>query len=447
MRQTTEISELIEIIGKRKWITIVMVILAVGAGLAYGYWRWTPTYRADTVLMVSSARTPDEAGLVDFGTVSMNQMLAVTYGEIVKSRSVLERVIDDLNLNTSYEGLSARTSSTTIPSTELIRISVDSKSSQEAIAIADRIAEVFEEEIGSIQSLSSVRIIDRAAVRRDPVNMGRIRIVAILGVAGFVFGIVLTLIADYRDKTIKTPEDLERYIGVNSIGDIPDFGRDKGLVLKENPRSPIAESYRSIRTNIQFANIDGDVRTILFTSSNKSEGKTSTISNIALTMADAGHRVILIDCDFRNSSIHKAFNITNKYGVTDILLKEEEYGKHIHRVGANKNLDVLTAGQSPSNPSELLYSKSMKKFIDRLGEDYEYILVDTPPVTPVTDATVMSTYIDGVILVCSAGRTEIDSLRKTVEALRKVESNIIGVILNKTPSKGKKSYYYYSGEI
>lgn len=448
MRQTAEISEVLEAIGKRKWIVVLMTMVLTASSLAYGYWKWTPTYRADTTLMVGTWKTNlvDGQESIDIGMISTNQVLAITYGEIVKSRAVLEVVIDELNLNMTYEGLLGMISSGPIDSTEIIRVSVDSKSSQEALRIADKIAEVFVEEIKSILNIDNVRIIDRAAVRRGPVNMGRVRITAIAGLVGLVAGIILTLIVDYMDKTVKTAEDLEKYVGMSSLGSIPYFGRDKGLVLRENPRSPIAESYRSIRTNIQFANIDGDLKTILFTSSNKSEGKTSTISNIALTMADAGHKVILIDCDFRNSSIHKAFNLTNKHGVTDILLKEEEYAKNIHRVGANRNLDLLTAGQSPSNPSELLYSKSMKKFIDKLKEDYEYVLVDTPPITPVTDATVMSSYIDGVILVCSAGKTEIESLKRAVEALRRVESNIIGVILNKVPSKGNKSYYYYSGQ-
>lgn len=219
----------------------------------------------------------------------------------------------------------------------------------------------------------------------------------------------------------------------------------KDLIVHEKPKSPISEAYRSVRTNIQFANIDGEIKTIMFTSANKSEGKTTTVSNIAITMADAGHKVMIIDCDFRNPSIHRSFGISNKYGVTDILLKGKSYREYINCIATHDNLDVLTAGKIPRNPSELLYSKTMRKFIDELKGDYEYIMIDAPPILPVTDAAVMATYIDGIILVCASGVAEVESTKSAVESIQKVGGNIIGAVLNKIPVKQKKyhNYYYY----
>lgn len=219
----------------------------------------------------------------------------------------------------------------------------------------------------------------------------------------------------------------------------------KNLIVHEKPKSPISEAYRSIRTNIQFANIDKEIKTIMFTSTSKSEGKTTTVSNVALTMADAGHKVLVIDCDFRNPSVHKMFSLTNKYGVTDLLLKEKDYKEYLNRIATHENLDVLTAGKVPRNPSELLYSNAMKKLIVALKQDYDYVMVDAPPILPVTDATVMATYIDGVVIVCASGVAEVESVNKAVDSLKKVGANIIGAILNKTPIKYKEysNYYYY----
>lgn len=219
----------------------------------------------------------------------------------------------------------------------------------------------------------------------------------------------------------------------------------KQLIVHEKPKSPISEAYRSIRTNIQFANIDKEMKTIMFTSTNKSEGKTTTISNIAITMADAGHKVLVVDCDFRNPSVHKAFGISNKYGVTDILLKGKDHKEYLNHILSHENLDVLTVGKVPRNPSELLYSNAMRKLMEELKKDYDYVMVDAPPILPVTDATVMATYIDGVVLVCAAGVAEVDSTRKAVDSLKKVGANIIGAVLNRTPVKYKSyhNYYYY----
>lgn len=219
----------------------------------------------------------------------------------------------------------------------------------------------------------------------------------------------------------------------------------KQLIVHEKPKSPISEAYRSIRTNIQFANIDKEMKTIMFTSTNKSEGKTTTISNIALTMADAGHRILVVDCDFRNPSIHKAFGITNKYGVTDVLLKGKDHKEYLNHIMTHDNLDVLTAGKVPRNPSELLYSNSMRKLMEEFKKDYDYVMVDSPPILPVTDATVMATYMDGVVLVCASGVAEVESTRKAVDSLKKVGANIIGAVLNRTPVKHKEysNYYYY----
>lgn len=217
--------------------------------------------------------------------------------------------------------------------------------------------------------------------------------------------------------------------------------------MHNSSKSPISEAYRGIRTNIQFANVDNNIKTILMTSSAIGEGKTTTLCNVAMTMADAGHKVIIIDCDLRKPRIHKFFEVSNRVGITDILLKGEDF-KSFLRGGFHPNLEIITSGKIPSNPSEILYSNAMKNLIEKIKMEYDYVFIDTPPVIAVTDAVIMSQYIDGVVLVCSSGKTEVEMVKKAKESLAKVNANILGVVLNKIPLKGQKyaNYYYYSNK-
>lgn len=180
----------------------------------------------------------------------------------------------------------------------------------------------------------------------------------------------------------------------------------------------------------------------MVTSSTAGEGKTTTLCNVAATLADSGYKVIIIDCDLRKPRIHKFFGISNHAGITDILLKGDAYEDYLHK-SFHKNISVIPSGNIPTNPSELLNSTAMRKFIDRLKENYDYIFIDTPPVVPVTDAVIMSTYIDRVILVCASGSLEIDMAKKAKESLDRVGANILGVVLNKIPVNASKYQYYY----
>lgn len=219
----------------------------------------------------------------------------------------------------------------------------------------------------------------------------------------------------------------------------------KELIVNNNPKSPITEAYKSLRTNIQFANVDGDVKTLIFTSATSSEGKTTTLSNVALTLADLGYKVLVMDCDLRKPRIHRVFEISNAEGLTDMLLSGKDYRSYLAK-DLYSNLDVLPSGKIPTNPSEILSSEKMKNFTEKLKEDYDYILIDTPPLLPVTDAAIVASYIDGVILVCASGVIEIEGAKKAKDSLEKVKANVLGVVLNKVPIKGQKysNYYYYA---
>lgn len=215
------------------------------------------------------------------------------------------------------------------------------------------------------------------------------------------------------------------------------------LITVKDPRAPISEAYRSLRTNIQFSSFDEKLKVIMVTSAGPGEGKSITSANLAVIMAQSGNKTLLVDCDQRKPSMHKIFQISNIYGLSNLLAGEISTECAIIESDID-NLQILTSGVKPPNPSELLSSKKMNLFIDSLRNEYDYIILDTPPVLAVTDAQVISKYSDGCLLVVSSGEAEKEAVIKSKEALEKVNSKILGVVLNKmrVNSKGYYSTYY-----
>jgi len=215
------------------------------------------------------------------------------------------------------------------------------------------------------------------------------------------------------------------------------------FIVEKDPKSIAAESYRTLRTNLQYSSFDEEYKVIVVTSAEPGEGKSTTAGNLALSIAQSDKKVVLIDCDLRKPSLHKKFEISNTAGLSDVIVGKESISVVGHRY--NNNLTVLTSGKIPPNPSEMLGSKSMKALIDALKKVFDYVILDTPPVQAVTDAQILSTRADGTLLVIRAEKTKKDSVINSVNLLKKVNANIIGTILNGVDTK-RNSYYYYYGD-
>jgi len=217
------------------------------------------------------------------------------------------------------------------------------------------------------------------------------------------------------------------------------------LATLEKPRSPNAEAYRTVRTGIQFSSIDDPIRSLVVTSPGPSEGKTTTAANLAVVMAQAGKKVVLIDADLRKPAQHRLWAAPNTVGLTGLLLQEEQPERLDFVLTPTKveNLWLITSGQLPHNPSELLGSQKLQRLVERLLQDYDYLIFDAPPALAVTDPIVLGQSLDGVLLVVDSGGTREPALAQTVQALAKVQAHIIGVVLNKFPVKSGGYYYYY----
>ena len=218
------------------------------------------------------------------------------------------------------------------------------------------------------------------------------------------------------------------------------------LVTQNDPKNPAAEAYRVIRTSVQFAQAGKELKTIAITSCTPNEGKSTTIANLAIVLTQAGKSVLIMDCDMRNPTVHKNFNLSNKVGLSSCISMGTAVADAVQETGI-EGLDALTAGVIPPNPSELLGSERMQNILQRAKEEYDYVLIDTPPVLPVTDSLVLGRMVDGLILVIDSGEIKVEMAREVKNQLMHSGANILGVVLNKVRSEhhgyGYGYYYYY----
>ena len=292
-------------------------------------------------------------------------------------------------------------------------------------------------------------VVDPAIAALEP-SSPRIVLNAILaGFVGLLIAIGIAFFLEYLDDTVKSGSDVEALVGVPTLGAIIRMkgGGDRSeiyhLAALLYPRSPAAEAYRTLRTNVEFAAIDRPVRTLLVTSSIPGEGKTTTAANLAVVFAQAGRRTLLLDADLRKPGVHKVFDLQNSQGLTSLLRSDEVDAMSVAQATEQDNLAVLTTGPLPPNPAELLRSPRMKVVLDRLAASVELVIIDSPPLRAVTDAAILASITDGTLFVIDAGRTRRGAAVSGREALAKVGARVLGVTLNRLSEKASGDYYYY----
>jgi len=256
---------------------------------------------------------------------------------------------------------------------------------------------------------------------------------------------------EYLDDTIKSAEDVRRAIDLTTLGGIPTIEgghQASKLISLTQPRSPITEAYRALRTNLQFSMVDNPLRVLMITSANSQEGKSITAANLAVVMAQMGKRVVLIDADLRRPAQHIVFALSNKVGLTDILMDTGVQWEAVLQSTEVETLKVVTSGSLPPNPSEMLSSKRMIHLIEDLQQHADMLIFDCPPVLAVTDALVLTSRVDGALLVINASKTRRAQVMRTKEALDTVGAHILGVALNRASYRKYGEYHsdYYAEE-
>jgi succinoglycan biosynthesis transport protein ExoP len=314
--------------------------------------------------------------------------------------------------------------------------------------------------------VNNISLVDPPNEPRSPI---RPRVIVNLSVGvllGLLVGIILATLREFMDSSIKTPEDVEKKLGVTFLGLLPEIPDDKTpvfsrkgakslrrnvnlgafkpeLIVHERPLSGIAEAARSIRTNLMFLNPDTPYRTILVSSAAPSEGKTTIACTIAIALAQGGHRVCIIDCDLRRPRLHKIFDRFGDLGVTNVLIGESTIEEAAKATGID-NLSCIPAGPIPPNAADILHSEKFKQFIKDVGQKFDRVIIDSPPIVAVTDAAIISTVVDGTVYVLRAFSTSKALSRQGLRSLRDVGSKLIGTVLNAVDlNKHEYSYYYH----
>lgn len=306
-------------------------------------------------------------------------------------------------------------------------------------------------EIGVSASLtaSNVQVLDRAEMPKTPHKPQKRLNFMLAVIVGLFGGVGLAFFVEYLDNTVKTPDDIEKAVSLPSLGLVPNFSgkneKDKNVMVTfEDKKSPLSEAYRSIGTYIQFSSAVKPPRTMLVTSPRQSEGKTTTAVNTAITLAHSYGKGIIIDCDMRKPRLHKIFDMDNTNGLSTFLTGNTEFSNSLIQKTRVENLDIITAGIIPPNPSELLSSSRMRDLINVLFPLYSFAIFDSPPVLGLSDSLVLSTLTDGVIMVVKAGDTPRDVAVKARKLIQGVNAKILGVVLNGiTASDLKYGYYSY----
>jgi capsular exopolysaccharide synthesis family protein len=307
-------------------------------------------------------------------------------------------------------------------------------------------------------AINTLNIIEPASLPTIPIGPVAATTVFVAAAIGFTLATGAAYLLEYLDDSVTNPDEVLKLTGLPTlagIARITDDGEDGRLITLTKPRSPTSEAYRVLRTGIQFSSVDNPDRvSLMVTSANPSEGKSLTVANLAIVMAQAGHNVLVIDADLRRPVQHKIFRLPQQGGLTSLLLEVDmdaasnktlEAIKKVIQPTSVEGLHVLTSGLIPPNPSELLGSVKMKRALATMAEHYDYVIIDSPPVLAVTDASILSQRSDGVLLVADAGNTRRGPLKQAVEQLMVGNAHLIGVVLNKLKprSDGYYTYYYY----
>jgi polysaccharide biosynthesis transport protein len=302
--------------------------------------------------------------------------------------------------------------------------------------------------LAEAQSTSNIVTVEEATLPVTPIRPRTVQNTLLGALVGLMLSVGLVFLIEYLDDRIRSPDQIDKVLKLPVVGLIAKMGNGyhgtgkHRLIAVREPRSPIVEAFRSLRTNIQFAGVDQPIRALLVTSAGPSEGKSTVAANLAVVMAQAGLKVALLDADLRRPTQHKQFNQVNRSGLTDMILRDPSQWSGLAIASGVPNLSLLLSGSLPPNPSELLGSKRMRQLLDHLHQSYDVVIIDAPPLLPVTDALVLSPLTDGVLLVIDYGSTRIGEAVQGKTQLDQSGARILGVVMNKIPT-GRRGYSYY----
>ncbi|MFC6286085.1 polysaccharide biosynthesis tyrosine autokinase [Nocardioides sp. GCM10027113] len=434
---------------RRRWTAVLLVMFLAVASAAFLTWQATPQYASSVRLFVSTSESDTSSAYQ--GSLFASQRVA-SYAELVsENRQLAAEVSADLGGELDPDVLMDQIKAQVVPETVILELTATHPDPVVARDIAQAYAEglrlmiaELETPDGKNNALIKASIPESARINPTPVAPQPVRNLGLATVLGLLLGIGLAVARELLDTSITTSED------IGEVSDAPVLGNikaDSQLVAQPpatalKGATPWAEAFRVLRTNMQYVEVDQDQKVFVVTSSLPAEGKSTTSVNLAVTMAQAGHSVVLIEADLRRPQIAKRLELDDSVGTTNVLIGRVPLADALQEYDAT-GLNVLASGPIPPNPSELLQSTAMEKLLAELRDQFDVVIIDAPPLLPVTDAALLAARSDGALVVVRHGRTTRDQLGHAIERLDAVDAKTIGVVVNMTPARKSSSPYGY----
>ncbi|HEY8788358.1 MAG TPA: polysaccharide biosynthesis tyrosine autokinase [Actinopolymorphaceae bacterium] len=441
---------------RKRWLligVIALVALTAAAGLSF---TATPTYQATASVYFSLPYGTTANDLYQGSNYTQNQVLS--FAELATMPVVLQPAIDELGLQTSPKQLAGFIDATATANTVIVEITASDTSAQRSAVVANAVAD----ELGIVvrklspkdtkgRSTVDVSTIGSASVPISPSAPKKKRNL-VAGLFGGIFiGAALAVVMELLDTRIRRASDVAAITSAPLLGDIAAdkvFLRNR-LVVRDLPLSPAAESFRRLRTNLEFLAVDERPLAVVITSSLAKEGKSTTVANLAIACADVGDRVLLVDADFRQPSIAEYLGIEGSAGLTTVLTGRATFDDVVQpwSTDGRTSLDVLTSGDIPPNPSELLASRAMARFLENVKDRYDIVLFDSAPLLPVTDAAILAAGMTGAVVLAKATKVRRAQFGDAIASIEQVGAKVLGVVLQGVTTKSSNSYYGYAPRV
>lgn len=428
---------------RRRWLVLIVCVLAGLGGAALQTHATTKVYKSSARVFVNipAAQSTEQA----LQGTQLSSQLIESYAEIATSHTAAERIEASLHLPYTASKIKQELSATFQPETLIITISASDENPTRAAQLAETAASVLNETVSSLQQgqthdTSQASIIDDAVVPTSPSSPRPTRNLVLGGLLGILVGVALALLVEALDRRVRNKAEVERLLRAPSLAAVAKIrGAGSHVMGTDGFPGSAAEAYRTLRTALRFVEPDDPLRSIVVTSPSAEDGKSTTAVNLALTLAAAGERVILVDADLRQAAVATLLGIEGKVGLTDVFSGDASLQDALQPY--RDNLRVLPAGALPPNPSEILGSIRMTTLLEEMIAMSHIVVFDAPPVLPVTDAVVLSSQVDGTILVVRHGRTNRTQLTETHHRLSTVEADLVGFVYNRQPGREVAAEY------
>jgi capsular exopolysaccharide synthesis family protein len=437
------LTDYLRILRKRKLLVLAAVVCCAATALAAST-ATIPVYRASAKLLVMARTQPSGGVSSAYEGALLSQQLMQSFAAVIEARPTAEAALRRQYENIPAGVLQQRVKAEPIPDTLLIELSIEDIDPARAQRLTNAVALAFVDQVPTLQGGSTVRVslVEPALRPTVPVRPQTRFNVALAAMLGLMLGVGVAFLAEHLDTSIRSADALEVAGGAPVVGTIPLFeATEQPLPVVSEPRSVEAEAFRKLRTNLSFLGVDRGSLCCVVTSPSVGEGKSTVTANLAMAIAQSGLRVIVVEADLRRPTVHRLFGLQHRVGTTTVLLDHADVDDALQQLD-EEPVAVLTSGQLPPNPSELLGSRPMGELVAELRRRADVVLIDSAPLLPVADPVVVSQFADGMLLVARAGSTTRDHIKAARAACDRGGARVLGVVLNAAPQNADRAAYY-----